>query len=66
MRTDIHAASNAVINKYLDKEVTLVLNRGQINDLAILVADTLNDENEVLTNDARLYLMNIHRKLLQA
>jgi hypothetical protein len=66
MSTDIHAASNAVINKYLDKEVTLVLTRGQINDLAILVNQTLTNENEALSNEAYLELVKLHNKLVHA
>jgi hypothetical protein len=63
MAQDIHAASNAAIANYLNKEVTVTMTRGQLNDLAILVNQTLLNEHEVLSNEHYLYLVKLHNLL---
>ena len=66
MSQDLHAASNAVIANYLDKEITVTMTRGQLNDLAILVNQALGSEHEVLSNEHYLYLVKLRNLLVRA
>ena len=62
MSQDLHAASNAVINKYLDKEVTVKVTRRDAQFLAYLI-------NQYMEKDAcnqTAYLKDLLADLMYA
>ena len=53
MNKDIHAASNRAIARYMSKEVTVTLTRGDADYVARLVRDDMNRNWDNLTDEQR-------------
>jgi len=66
MTQDLHAASNAVIAKYMDKEVTVKMSRSDAHGLALLLKDRLNIAWDSLSDTERHDLSRLHAILFRA
>jgi len=65
MTKDLHAASNAVIAKVMDKEVTIKMTRSEAAGLAMVLRDAIYRADE-LTTENYLQLSLLHKKLRTA
>jgi len=66
MTQNIHARSNAIINKVMEAEVTVKMTRSEAAGLAMLLKDRVYVNENNLTSEEVLALSDLHKRLLTA